>query len=442
MIATFLSNREEIKISVPDDSIIYESHFPEPEKSDAETVLDSINNPVDSDSLLNLLKNRKSGKVVIVVSDITRPIPYFAFLPQMLELIESAGIEKDEILILVATGMHRVSTYEEYVEMFEKIIADNYNIIDHNSECEKDLIELKNKKSWSGNSITLNRHFVEAGFKITTGLVEPHFMAGFSGGRKAVCPGLSSFETVKNFHGFEFLASKKACNGNLKGNPLHEEALSVAKAAKVDFSVNVILNKNRNVIKAFAGDIDSAHLAACDFVTGCACPTVTEAADVVLTSSGGYPLDASFYQCVKGMVSCLPAIKTGGTIISFGGCSEGIGSSHYSETMSKYEGNWKRFLEDIKGGLFIKDQWQYQMHCRTLEKIGQENLLFITDGLKQDALNNLSVNGSSVNNVQEKVQALVNKFVADGKKIAVFPEGPYCGPVSRTSQYEQLAGVM
>ena len=262
------------------------------------------------------------------------------------------------------------------------------------------------------------------------------------GGRKAVCPGLSSFETVQNFHGFEFLASEKACNGNLKGNPLHEEALSVAKAIGVDFSVNVILNKNRNVIKAFAGSIDSAHLAACDFVTGCACPTVTEAADVVLTSSGGYPLDASFYQCVKGMVSCLPAIKTGGTIISFGGCSEGIGSSHYSETMSKYEGNWKRFLENIKGGLFIKDQWQYQMHCRTLEKIGQENLLFITDGLKQDALNNLSVNGSSVNNVQEKVQALVNKFVADGKKIAVFPEGPYCGPVSRTSQYEQLAGVM
>ena len=426
MIATFLSNREKIKISVPDDSIIYESKFPEPEKDDTETVLDAINNPVDSDSLFNLLKNKEPGKVVIAVSDITRPIPYFVFLPQMLKLIESSGIAKDEILILVATGMHRVSTYEEYVEMFGKEIADNYNIIDHKSECKENLIKLKNKKSWSGNSITLNRYFVEAGFKITTGLVEPHFMAGFSGGRKTVCPGLSSFETVQNFHGYDFLASEKACNGILKANPLHEEALSVAKAVGVDFSVNVILNKNRNVIKAFAGDIDSAHLAACDFVSGCACPTVTEIADAVLTSSGGYPLDASFYQCVKGMVSCLPAVKKGGTIISFGGCSEGIGSAHYSETMSKYEGKWKIFLEDIKNGLFIKDQWQYQMQCRTLKKIGQEKLLFITDGLKQDDLNNLSVNGILVRNVQEQVQELVDKFVAEGKKIAVFPEGPYC----------------
>lgn len=429
MIATFLLDRKKIKISVPDDSIIYESNFPEPEKSDAETTLDAINNPVDSDSLPNLLKNKKNGKVVIVVSDITRPIPYFAFLPQMLELIESSGISKDEILILVATGMHRVSTYEEYVEMFGKETAGNYKIIDHDSECEEDLTELKNKKSWSGNSITLNRYFVEAGLKITTGLVEPHFMAGFSGGRKAVCPGLSSFKTVQNFHGYEFLASDKACNGNLKGNPLHEEALSVAKAVGVDFSVNVILNKNRDVIKAFAGNIDSAHLAACDFVTGCACPTVTKVADVALTSSGGYPLDASFYQCVKGMVSCLPAIKKGGTIISFGGCSEGIGSVHYTETMLKYGGNWKFFLDAIKSGLFIKDQWQYQMHCKTLEKIGQENLLFVTDGLKQDTLNNLSVNGMYVDDVQGKIQELVDKLVDEGKKIAVFPEGPYCGPI-------------
>jgi len=171
------------------------------------------------DAIHNIIRintaDKKTGKVVIVVSDITRPIPYFAFLPQMLELIESSGISKDEILILVATGMHRVSTYEEYIEMFGKETAENYKIIDHNSECE--------------------------------------------------------------------------------------EALSVAKAVGVDFSVNVILNKNRNVIKAFAGNIDSAHLAACDFVTGCACPTVTKVADVALTSSGGYPLDASFYQCVKGI---------------------------------------------------------------------------------------------------------------------------------------------
>jgi len=427
----FSCDRKEIKISVPNDSILYESHFPKKVKSDAEITIEAINSPINSDSLLNLLKNKKKGKIVIVVSDITRPIPYFSFLPQMLELIESVGAAKEEILILVATGMHRVSTYEEYVEMFGRKIADNYNITDHDSEDRDNLVELKNKKSWSGNSIILNRHIVEAGLKITTGLVEPHFMAGFSGGRKSIFPGLSSVESVKNFHGYEFLASKNACNGNLKDNPLHREALSVAKAVGVDFCVSVILNQNKNIIKAYAGDIDSAHIAACDFVTGCACPTVSGIADVALTSSGGYPLDSTFYQCVKGLVSCLPAIKKGGTIISFAGCSEGIGSAHYVDTMSKYEANWKGFIKDIKGGLFIKDQWQYQMHCRALAKVGQKNLLFVTDGLKQDALNSLSVNGISVDNVQEKVQTLIDQFVKKGKRIAVFPEGPYCGPVAR-----------
>jgi len=126
----------------------------------------------------------------------------------------------------------------------------------------------------------------------------------------------------------------------------------------------------------------------------------------------------------------LTAIKESGTIISFAGCSEGIGSTHYTDTMSKYETNWKGFIEDIKGGLFIKDQWQYQMHCRTLAKVGQNNLLFLTDGLKQDALNSLSVNGTSVDNVQEKVQTLVDQFAAKGKRIAVFPEGPYCCPIA------------
>ena len=124
----------------------------------------------------------------------------------------------------------------------------------------------------------------------------------------------------------------------------------------------------------------------------------------------GDPLDSTFYQCVKGMVSCLPAIKQGGTIISSAGCSEGVGSPHYVDTMSKYEADWKSFLKDIKGGLFIKDQWQYQMHGRVLAKVGQENLLFVTDGLKQDVLNNLSVNGTFADNVQEKVQALVAQF--------------------------------
>lgn len=427
----FLFDNEKIEISVPDDSVVYESSFPSVGLTDAEIVGNAILNPLGALKLAARLKQRRSGKVVIVVSDITRPIPYSNFIQQLLAYIEFVGVKKDEIVILIATGMHRVSTYSERIEMFGKDIADNYTIIDHDAENDSELVELPGARSFSGNKIKLNRHFVEAGFRIITGLVEPHFMAGFSGGRKSVCPGLSSLGTVQNFHGYNFLANANARNGNLKDNPLHEEALSVAKAVGIDFSLNVILNKNRKIVRAFAGELESAHFEACKFVAEYVCRKVDIQADVAITSSGGYPLDATFYQCVKGMVSCLPAVKKGGAILSFGGCSEAIGSREYKETMFKYADNWQRFLEDIKSGIFIKDQWEFQMQCRALDKVGRDGLFFVTDKIPQEDLDKLSVNGISTDNVQHELQKLVDNFIAKGATFAVFPEGPYCAPLSQ-----------
>jgi len=431
---TFLYDREELTLNVPDDAQVYESHFPEPEAPADQLVFQTLEKPFGAPRFEEILKTRRAGKVVIVVSDITRPIPYFSFLPQMLERIEAAGVAREEILILVATGMHRVSTHAEHIEMFGEFVANHYAITDHRADEADELAEIPGK-SWSGNSIVLNRHLVEAGFRISTGLVEPHFMAGYSGGRKAICPGCSSLDTVRNFHGEPFLADERACNGNLEGNPLHLESLSVAKALGVDFTLNVVLNDKRQVVKAFAGELEAAHEAACCFVQGCACPTVTTEADVVITCSGGYPLDATFYQCVKGFVSCIPAVKPQGTIVSFGGCTEGIGSPEYTATMSEFgEGNWHLFPQHIqKPGVFEKDQWQFQMHCRTLAKLGEENLRFVTAGLSEEQLKKLSVNPLAVprDAVQATIQKLIDEAVAEGKTIAVFPEGPYCAPISK-----------
>lgn len=427
----FLYGRGEIELSIPDDSIIYNSSFPGKDKSDSTLVLESVRKPVGSKPLAELLRNHGKGKVAIVVSDITRPIPYNRFLPELLREIESANVSKADIEIIVATGMHRPSTKEERIEMFGKEIAETYPIIDHNAESESDLVELTGK-SWSGNKVKINRHFAEAGFKITTGLVEPHFMAGFSGGRKAVCPGLSSLETVRKFHGYEFLSNLLACNGNLEGNPCHLESLSVAELAKVDFSLNVVLNNERQLVRAFAGGLGEAHSAACEFVSSCSCPKVGTEADLAITSCGGYPLDATFYQCVKGIVSCLPAVKRGGTAISFGSCLEGVGSKEYQGIMEKYSGRWKDFLKDIQSSPeFIKDQWEMQMHCRALEKLGQENLYFISDGLPKRTIGRLSINGVCANNrkVQKSVQAILDGILKKGMKTAVFPEGPYCAPI-------------
>ena len=269
-----------------------------------------------------------------------------------------------------------------------------------------------------------------AGFRILTGLVEPHFMAGFSGGRKSVFPGLADLAGLKHFHGHRFLEDPRSRNGNLAGNPLHEESLSVARAAGVDFSLNVVLDGRRRLVRAFAGGLVPAHEAACAFARSASCLPVVREAEAAVTSCGGYPLDATFYQCVKGLVSVLPAVKSGGTIIAVGGCETGIGSPEYAGLMTGYSGRWRDFLADIRRpDFFIKDQWQFQMHCRALERVGEANLRFVTPGLPLETVERLSVSTEAVGpgGVRAAFQRLVD--AAAGKSLAVFPEGPYCAPV-------------
>ena len=442
----FLCDRRKIRLTIPDDSLVYTSRFPVPTGSASELVTQAMRQPIESAPLSEAVKSRRDGNIVIVVSDITRPIPYATFLPNILDELESTGVPRREIVILIATGMHRPSSAAERIEMFGSDITSRYKIVDHRSDCDENLVTLDGK-SWSGNTVRLNSLFMNAGFRIITGLVEPHFMAGFSGGRKSVCPGLSSLETLQQFHGYEYLNNPLVRNGNLNGNPLHEEALSVGKLAGVDFSINVVLNRSRRIVSVFAGQLDTAHRKACEFVGSYACPPVEQQVDIALTSSGGYPLDATFYQCVKGMVGVLPAVKPGGAIISFGGCSEGVGSSGYAELMQNYTDRWEDFLADIsKGGSFLKDQWEFQMQTWVLRCVGQRNLHFVSGGLSAKQLSTLCVNPHHTTEpelsakVQEVLDALLK--TSESKTLAVFPEGPYCAPIGGSFEScENLPGV-
>jgi len=424
--------RVNIPINVPDNSIVYKSIYPANTQSARALLQDALANPSQNYFLLEALSKRRDGKVLIVVSDFTRPIPYKHFLPLLLQGIENADVNREEILILVATGMHRASSLSEQIEMFGEEIVNNYNIVDHDAEDESNLAELDGL-SWSGSRVSLNRHYLEAGFRIVTGLVEPHFMAGFSGGRKSVCPGIASLDAVRNFHGFAFLDHPNAKTACLKDNPLHEEALSVAHMVPADYAVHIILDQEKEVNQIICGDLFHAHEEAVEYVRACCCPVVKEEADFVLTSSGGYPLDATFYQCVKGVVNTLTAVKENGTIICLGACSEGIGSKEYTETMKKYSGRSEEFIRDIsERQLFIKDQWQVQMHVRALRRLGEEHIHFFTSGIEQNELGSLSVNPHplSEHEIQRKVQFLIDKCIADKGVIAVLPEGPYCSPIS------------
>ena len=427
----FTYGKEGIGLTLPDDCMVYTSVYDSPDTNVGKMMLHSISNPVGSQALNRLLQKRKKGKVVIVVSDITRPIPYRSFLPGLLDYILDQGIGKDEIVLLVATGMHRPSTLQEKIQMFGQQVVDNYPVVDHNAENTEDLIALSGK-SWSGNEIKLNRHYVDAGFRIITGLVETHFMAGFSGGRKAICPGLASLDTIQLFHGYDFLNNPNASNAILENNPCHLENTSVARACPADFSIHVILDQNKKINRFFSGGQFESHEMAMNYVREKSCRPVPGLADAVITSCGGYPLDDTFYQCVKGLVNCLPALKDKGEIIAFGGCGEGIGSREYESLMKKYSFRTGDFLDDIKNSrFFIKDQWQLQMQTRVLEKTGQENLHFYTSGIPQDELKMLSVNAHSVTEqlFEQTIQKHIDNLVTSGKKIAVFPEGPYCSPL-------------
>lgn len=425
--------RSLLSIGMPEDTIVYRSGYHEPEKSACKIVTTALENPIGAPTLKEALGKRREGKVAVVVSDITRPVPYRDFLDVLTGVIESAGVRREDILIIVATGMHRPSTEEERKYMFGGA-AEKYAVEDHDAQGR---LKKLDGLSLSGNPVFLNESFVNAGFRIVTGLVEPHFMAGFSGGRKAVCPGLSSIETIQTFHGFEFLGSPKATNGVLEGNPCHEEALSVARLAGVDYSLNVVLDAGKRLVAAYAGDLKAAHLAACGFVKTHACPDVIEEADAVITGCGGYPLDATFYQCVKAMVGAVPAVKQGGKIVAAGCCSSGMGSEEYREIMFANSGDCRRFIDRIRGSCRVeKDQWEFQMQIRAIEWTGKDGLVFLSSGL--DAGERLhtaafALHAEADSAAASSLQGIVNRLALDGKKMAVIPEGPYCTPLPRST---------
>src|SRR5674476_65499 len=250
---------EELSLDLPQDSIMYMSNYMKANKTAAELMLESITNPYAGNTLDKLVKKRKPGKVVIVVSDITRPIPYSEFLPRLITSIEGSGVKKEEILILIATGMHRGSTPAEHSKMFGEFLVKNYRIVDHDCNNEDELKELDGL-SWSGAKVRLNRHYVQAGFRIVTGLVEPHFMAGFSGGRKAICPGLVALDSVQKFHGYDFLSNPKASSTILTDNPCHEENSSIARLCPPDFAINVVLDKMKQVNAIISGELFASHM--------------------------------------------------------------------------------------------------------------------------------------------------------------------------------------
>jgi nickel-dependent lactate racemase len=354
-----------------------------PQKAIEEAFLNPISCPPLEEIIQKKGKPPGEMSVAIAVSDITRPVPYkgeSGILLPLLRRLESSGIKKENVKIIVATGMHRASTDEEKVEMYGKEVVEQYTILDH--DCESNGLLESIGKTKRGTHVYVNRDFYFADLKIATGLVESHFFTGISGGRKAICPGLVDVKTIQKFHGPYYLEDPNATNLVLEGNPCHEEALEVAQTVGVDFIVNVNLDKDLHLVQVFAGDMIEANLKAFELIKGYAEIPLEKEFDIVLTH-GGY-VGRDHYQTAKAGVGALPAVKEGGIIIIAANNRdpiEPIGSTEYRTLIHllKMQGP-DRYLGLIQNPhwQFTKDQWEPEVWGKVIKKVGEEGLIYCT----------------------------------------------------------------
>ncbi len=371
--------------------------------------------PTGTPPLAQLARGRKDA--CIVICDITRPVPNQMILAPLLATLETAGIPRDKITILIATGLHRPNHGDELIELLGAEIVARYRIANHHGQRIHEHTYLG--LSPRGVPIWIDSRYVRADLKITTGLIEPHLMAGFSGGRKLICPGIAALETVKVWHGPDFLEHPKADCGILDGNPVHEENTWIGRHAGCDFIVNVVIDAQRRPLCFVAGDMEQAFLEGVAFVKQVVVDRVSEPVDIVVTSSAGYPLDTTFYQAVKGLTGALPIVKQGGTIILAAGLAEGIGSPEFQRLFTE-NSSLEAFVERILGkDYFVLDQWQLEELAKVRRKA---KVKVVSHGLPAATIDTLFV--ESAPTVEQAVADSLAEYGPQAT-IAVIPKGPY-----------------
>jgi nickel-dependent lactate racemase len=352
----------------------------------ADEIRRSLEAPIGTVPLPDILKakGKPPGKlsVCIATSDITRPVPYKGeggILDPLLRILHGCGVPKENVTLLVGTGTHRPSTAQEKVAMFGERVAGGYRIIDHVCDDESMLTYIGRTRS--GTEIQINRHFIEADVKIATGLVESHFMAGVSAGRKAICPALVSRKTIERFHSAQFLSSPNATNLVLEGNPCHEESLEIARKTGVDFIVSTVLNRRLELIGVFSGDLEKSHDKAVELVRRVVAIPVEREYDIVLTH-GGY-VGINHYQNAKAACNALPVVRKGGFVIlaTRERDEDPIGPATYKTLLQllKLQGP-DGYLAALLNPAwkFTRDQWEPQMWGKVISKIGEEGILYCT----------------------------------------------------------------
>jgi nickel-dependent lactate racemase len=378
--------------------------------------------PVGTPPLPELARGKRSA--CILICDITRPVPNGLFLPPLIRTLLDAGVPRSGITVLVATGLHRPNEGPELAELVgDPWVLDTVTVLNHDATVDTDHI-LLGRTPVHRTVVRLDRRLVEAELRIATGLVEPHFMAGWSGGRKVIAPGVAHAETITTFHNAAFMAHPRAANCVLDGNPLHEEQLAIVAMLGGALALNTVIDDRRRLAFVNFGEVVRSHLQAVEFARGYAQVPVGRRFRTVVTSAAGYPLDKTYYQTVKGMVGPLDILEPGGDLIVASACSEGMGSKHYVEAQRRLvELGPDGFASSIEHKRHADiDEWQTQMQLRPM-RVGRVSLY--TDGL--DALD---AGLTGVERVADLSAAVAESMARHrDPHVAFVPEGPYVVPV-------------
>jgi nickel-dependent lactate racemase len=412
--------RDGLDVDLPGDRVVGPLEIrPAAPLADPEAaVREALARPIGTKPLAELAKGRRDA--CILICDITRPVPNRLLLPPILRTLEEQGIARGAIRILVATGLHRPNEGAELEEMVGPDVFKHYRIENHFGKRLDDHEFL----GVTPNDVPayIDRRYVKADLKITTGLIEPHLMAGYSGGRKVICPGIAALETVKVWHGPRFLEHPKADCGFVDGNPVHEENTRIAKMAGCDFIVNVCLDGRRRVTWVGAGDMELAWRDGVRFVENVVRVPVQEPLDVVVTSAAGYPLDTTWYQAIKGLTGALPIVKQGGTIVLAASLTEGIGSPEFVQLLADNPdlGEFKRRI--LGKDYFVMDQWQLEEFAKVAARC---RIKVVSHRIPAETLRGFHVEPAA------SVESAVAESLAEygpAAKVAVIPKGPYVLP--------------
>jgi lactate racemase len=407
-----------LDVNLPDDRVTVIEPVARPAVPDTHaTLLEAIRSPLDRPPLRELVT--PGQRIAISVCDITRAQPR----PEMLRALfeEMPQVSPEDVTILIATGTHRTNTPAELERMLGRDILSRYRVVNHDSRDRSTLARAGTTST--GVPIFLNREFLDADVRITTGFVEPHFFAGFSGGPKMVAPGLAGLETVMILHDVHHIGHPLATWGVTEGNPVHDDVREIARMVHVHFAIDVTLNREQKITAAFAGDVFAEHAAACAYAKATAMRQVPSPFDVVLTTNSGYPLDQNLYQAVKGMSAAAKIVKGGGSIVCAAECRDGLPSHGAYGKVLGSASTPAALLEMISSpGYAVPDQWQVQVQAQIQTKA---DVFVKTDGLRPEEVR--AAHFMPIDDVEQTVRDRLLR-AGPASTLCVLPQGPQTIP--------------